>query len=804
MPVYEIKAPNGRVYTISGPPNATDAQIRKKILAQYPEAAKPGPPRPRTRGTGIGAVDAVLDNINEILIGVPKGAYDLAAMVTDPISGMIFGKDAVKKAQTQRRNVVDKVSRNLVTKPRPVARLVGETVGPGGLVTGTAKTLARLAPKIPKIGKTVAKVLESTARGGIGVRGASRPETVALKVAGGGTSGAATAAAMGENPEEIAKGFMYGAGLPVLGTIIRKLGGKTIDLTRMPAVKAGKIIREALGKDIDAARAALANLSPDDQRLAQQVMIDAGVEPSKFFGIGKIVAREIDPDTPAAILAAEKAARDARMAGISGGETATAQRAAAQAGRRAVSTSTGPARDAALTRANIAGETVPSAEALANAARQQANEQSGLARRMVIGSERAETTLGQMDDLGDVLDPQAINRQRGIAGSMGQRGEAAAQEAIGLRQQARDMEDVVADLAAEGMTPLRVGPIVGQLRSMAGQPGTRADELQRGALTKLADKLEGLADPNGVIDARDLYQIRKTGLNDIVDTLLSGRQPGSGTKERTASLLTSARKMIDDAVEGAGGKGWKDYLVRTRQGFETVNRQKLAGKGAELAADKPNEFIALMGGKRPDVVEDIMGTGQYDIAGMALSDPKRYNTMRQASDELERLNRMNELSSLGETAGGNLLTKEQPGYLSRGIRAVVGAKFPAVAFAGQGANQIQRAIMSPKVQQKVAQAYQSGPNMANAMNELPTATRISEQMQNVDPMVRNVMAQAPRQLYDTSTDRQRAEIAAKFNVPEFHPDTGEPLIDVSNNNGVYGYVYGRVPDPFTSYNKMRR
>jgi hypothetical protein len=332
---------------------------------------------------------------------------------------------------------------------------------------------------------------------------------------------------------------------------------------------------------------------------------------------------------------------------------------------------------------------------------------------------------------------------------------------------------------------------VQQLRSMAGQPGTRADELQKNALTGLADKLEGLAGPSGVIDARDLYQIRKTGLNDIVDTLLSGRQPGSGTKERTASLLTSARGMIDDAIEGAGGKGWKDYLVRTRQGFETVNRQKLAGEGAQLAQKSPNQFIDLMKGNRDDIVEGIMGTGQYDIAGMALADPRRYNTMKMTADELATLNKMTDLQSLGETAGGKLLTKEQPGYLSRGIRAVVGAKFPAVAFAGQGLNQIQKAVMSPKVQQELAQAYQNGPNMLAALNEVPTAVRMSEQVQQqLNPTARNVMAQQ---------FALPSSLGAQYGFPDFDPETGEPLIDIDNSQGYPAPIYGKV-----SRNMMRR
>jgi hypothetical protein len=748
---------------------------------------------PRTRGTGIGAVDTAIDTAYETLMGIPEGAYNAAAMITDPISSLIFGEDVVKQAQAQRRAITDKASRTYVSQPRPLARELGRTIAPAAAVSRAATMAAPLASRIPVVGDAAAKLLSSTASGGIGVKGGSRAGRVALRAAGGGASGAGTAALMGQNPIE---GGLYGAGIPILGSIIKRIGGKTVDLTRMPAVKAGQIIRESLGKNVDAAKAAFAKLSPSDQRLAQQVLVSAGVEPSPFFGIGKIVAREIDPDTPARILAQQEAARNARMASLGGGETATTRRGAAEVARREVSELTGPARDEALARANVAGQAVPAAEALASAARRRADEitASGFVPRMRGLEERAGEQAAIMGDKPALFpDMGRIQQTRGISGAAGQRADAAINAQIGLRGVARDMEDAVADLAAEGMTPLRVSPIAQRLRSMASQPGTRADKLQRTTLTRLATELEGLADANGVIDARDLYQIRKTGLNDIVDRLLGSRaQPSSGTKERTASLLTSLRPMIDDAIEGAGGANWKDYLVRTRQGFETVNRQELSAAGAKMVKENPDEFIALMRGERPDVVEGIMGKGtrQYDITGLALSDPRRYNAMKMSADELQNLNRMTDLASLGETAGGNLLTKEQPGYLSRGIRGVVGAKFPAVAFAGQGLNQVQRAIMSPKVQKELATAYESGPNMLAAMEQFPTAARVTEQVQQINPTARNVMAQ---QFGPTPT------MGEEFEFPEFDPESGDPLIDIDYSEGYPVPIYGRV-----SRNKMRR
>jgi hypothetical protein len=717
-------------------------------------------------------------------MGVPSGAYNLAAMVTDPISGMIFGKDAVKQAQGHRRAFGDAVSRNLVTTPRPLARSLGESIAPGAVVTRTAKVLAPLAPKIPVIGDAVSKVLKSTASGGVGVKSTSIPKKVALQVAGGSASGASTAALMGQDPVE---GALYGAGIPVLGTVFKKLVGGGVDLFRMSKVKAGKILREALGKDVEAAKAAFASLAPDDQRLAQQVLIDAGIEPSRFFGVGKIVADQIDPDATKRILDAQEAARNARLADISGGADETARRAAANVERRAVNEATGPARETALGNIKETNVAVSEAERLANAARLQAGEQSDLARRMTFGAERAETRLGQMDDLGDAFDPQAVSRERGVAGAMTQRGEQAAQQAIDLRQQARDIDDIVAELAAENRKPLLAAPLITTLRQQAGAEGVRTSSARR-ALLKLASQIEGAADQNGMLNPYDLYTLRKEASDIVEKYVASSAQPSTGSKKRAAGLVIGFKNAVDEAL----GPEFKDYLVQHQLGMQKVNVQELAARGAQLAEGSPDEFIALMNRKRPEIVEDVYGKGtnQFDIAGMALADPRRYNAMMMSAKELETLNKMTDLQSLGETAGGKLLTKEQPGFLSRIIRAGVGLKFPSVAFAGQQLNQTQKAFMSPRVQKELADAYRSGPNMMAAMNELPTAARISEQVQRLNPTARNVMAQQ---------FALPSSLGAQYGFPDFDPETGEPLVDIDNSQGYPAPIYGKI-----SRNQMRR
>ena len=668
---------------------AGDEAAAREIAAEIKRTrtAKPAKQRvapPRTRGSGVGAVNALLDNINEIILGVPEGAYNLAAMVTDPISGMIFGKEAVKQAQGQRRAATDYLSRKLVTKPRPLARELGRTIAPGAAVTRTANVLAPLAPKIPVVGDVVSKVLKSTASGGIGVKGASIPETIALKVAGGGTSGASTAALMGQDPIE---GGLYGAGLPIVGTILKKLGGGAVDIFRMSKVEAGKIIREALGKDVDAAKAAFAQLSPGDQRLAQQVLIEAGVEPSPFFGLGKIASNQMDPDATRIILEQQEAARNARLAGISGGADPTAQRAAADVGRRAVNEATTPAREAALSR-----------------------------------------------------------------------------------------------------KPMLAAPLVNTLRQQAEAKGVRTSSARR-ALLKLANQIEGATDQNGMLDPYDLYTLRKEASDIIEKYVASSAQPSTGSKKRAAGLVMGFKNAVDEAL----GPAFKDYLVQHQRGMQNVNIQELAARGAQLAEESPDEFIKLMNRRRPKVVEDVYGKGtnQFDISGLALADPARYLALKSSAKELETLSKMDKLASSGQARAQNILSAQEPGKLSRAAMSIIRAKYPPLAFLGTGTQGATSAFVTPAVQKEIAKAYESGPNMMAAMNELPTAVRMSEQVQQrLSPTARNVMAQ---QFGAPST------LGAQYNFPDIDPESGEPLIDIDFSEGYAVPIYGRV-----SRNSMRR
>jgi hypothetical protein len=80
MPTYKMRAPNGRVYQIQGPPNATDEQIRAEILRQFPEAGQPPKPKKekpvgRTKAIGAGFVSG-FENVSNTIAAIAGDIAD--------------------------------------------------------------------------------------------------------------------------------------------------------------------------------------------------------------------------------------------------------------------------------------------------------------------------------------------------------------------------------------------------------------------------------------------------------------------------------------------------------------------------------------------------------------------------------------------------------------------------------------------------------------------------------------------------------------------------------------------------------
>lgn len=634
----------------------------------------------------------------------------------------------------------------------------------GGLLAAGGRTLSTAAPRT---GAFLEQFGTSAASAGLGT-GRTAAETAAIplveraghlgvRMLGGGTAGATAAGITGQ---DVSEGFQFGAGLPVVGSLVRNLTGRVVDLGRMPALAAARILRESLENNVDRARELFAQMSPGDRRLAEQVMIEAGIEPRPFFGVGRTVQEQISPTQFAQRLEEQAAAREAGLAQAAGGNTIEEMRASARQGRADVTREMTPQLLAAQERAGYASQVVPGMLREADAASAQADEltASGIVPRMRGLEER---TLGQIGDVfehPELYAPGTAGRQLPrlgeIADQSGRRADEAIDAQLGLRARVRDIHDEINDMAAQGLQPIEAGPVIASIERTLRVPEVRVDDVRAGILQGIVDKLRLATDRNGMLDVSALGRIRQTSINDVVERITrqisAGGAPSSGASQRGASAALEMRDMIDNLIrEGGGGQQYTDYLTRSQAGYASVNRGELAGEAFRLYKDDPQSasaFLALVRGDRPETVYSVMGGGPANesFSGVMASDPQRLLPIQNAAREMETLNRMGELRGQGAASANNILRQARPGTVVRGLAATGLSPFPVARISLSGGGQIADKMegqMIRQAQQRLSDAYFNPQSMSRLLNTFSTGSRVGEQISNIPRVYRNAMVQ---------------------------------------------------------------
>lgn len=131
--------------------------------------------------------------------------------------------------------------------------------------------------------------------------------------------------------------------------------------------------------------------------------------------------------------------------------------------------------------------------------------------------------------------------------------------------------------------------VVSGIDATLQKPGIRASDVVGKTLNSVKEKIAQFTNQSGVIDANDLYTIRK----EIGNTIKThAKETANWDKKLTAGLERDIQKAMDDAIEAAGGSGWKQYLAefaKQSQGIE-------AAKAGAKAAAKPIQRTNLGGG----------------------------------------------------------------------------------------------------------------------------------------------------------------------------------------------------------------
>ena len=784
-----MRAPNGRTYRITGPAGATNAQVKAKILEQHPESG--------TRPT-VSRTEAVISGIERGMKPVAEAFSYLnpLAYIPDPtslnpfvstkrnLSSLITGTPAERREQ-QLGTLAARAQ-----KDRPNyftgGKIGGEVLAtaPVGMGIGTGIRLGgkALTTVAPRVATALEKVGRATVTAGAGVRAPSKAAVAAgqnivgkrgqrmLTRAAGGLLNAVPAAILTDN--DILEAATGGAIIPVIGHMAKFGAGKTFDFLagRLGEVEAARILRELVSSNADAITKALSNApakikASTAEFLASKKLLTPEIAAATLKATkGKFSGELVDVASERA--AAQKIVRDR----LRGGETETNAMTKIAAAKKALQDETAIQREQALGPADI-GRTV-----IAPAERRAAQARAALQNEL-------DTAAKYMDDPNfDARVSQYL-------------------------EDARSAEEVAANLRAQGLEKLDISKVVANLRAEADKAEFVSPDRFR-ILSEFANNLQRrAAKMGGTIDAQGLYLARRE-MGNFVSSILGTTDP-KALRLGTSKLVDAAQQPIDDAIEAAGGAGWKDYLNTFAKGMQDIERQTFQRKLAGLPDD---QLAKVMAGGDPDFVTKNLGFGRFDIneelQGPVLATTKKLGRDIQAQIDVDQtgLGNLNPSQRLGFDEGARAKVEgmiQPKNVFAAGARMV--GSLPKVSGGGVAAAQAAERLLEKKsagVMEKLVPAL-AQPSRARSLLETRSAEDYVNRLlygANGSPVRQNVMAQTAMRPFNQPSD---------YAFPEFDPESGEPLVDIDFSEGYPVPQYGRLPknkqfQNFNAFNSRRR
>ena len=170
------------------------------------------------------------------------------------------------------------------------------------------------------------------------------------------------------------------------------------------------------------------------------------------------------------------------------------------------------------------------------------------------------------------------------------------------RSEAGFKERQLESIAAHGMKPLTVESIIGNIDQKLSTPGLRSSDTANTVLSSFKDKILATVGPNGIIDSRDLYTIRKEMGNKI--KVLARQEQWD--KALTEGLVHDVQHSIDRAIGGASGSlrrdgtsDWTDYLKRYSEGAKRIEgiteRQDIAKRMGNAGREEAQRIFNAEG-----------------------------------------------------------------------------------------------------------------------------------------------------------------------------------------------------------------
>ena len=438
------------------------------------------------------------------------------------------------------------------------------------------------------------------------------------------------AALITEPARDVLEGATFEAGgRAILGPVIEagarglsRVGGAIADMRDIPLQRAARAARESLtggpaapttrGRMEAAARAAEARaaLQARPDLLPGQALAEGGmVQPTTQALLQRMGAQA--PEATMNMLNAQDAVRLNQLAVIAGGADQTAARAAREEARTILNRVMIPQLEVEIGAANIAGQQLPRLQGQATRFGEAAGQKVEDVRRFTAAAERARGA--QVTPVpGQPRVSAQITYYDDLARAADEVSEQAARGSLAFGEASRFAQAAANSLEAHGLKPLKSADIIrnidARLRDVKTVPGNKP---LQDIMTQVRDDIARWTDSNGVIDAWALENIRKNALTSYIMTVPAGAEAAEKVAKQAAGKV---KDLVADAIEGAGGTGYRAYLDAYSKGAQKISQTELGAQALRLYESAPRTFVKLIEGNDPKLIERIFGPGSYDVA----------------------------------------------------------------------------------------------------------------------------------------------------------------------------------------------
>ena len=694
MPKYRVSDPNsGVTLELEGDSPPTEAEL-VEIFNQYQKPAAPAQPR-------AAAPEAA----------IPSRRLPAIGDVGDRATGFRQQVEETGMTPQERQSAV-----------RGFAGFTGSLLA-GPVLGGFVRQAGAAFPVLQRFTTPLATSLETGGfRTGMPAT-TSRTARAVTRATGG--AGAAGGGALVVEPEAAPEAAVVGAVIPQVvppvARVLAKGGGAVVDALagRTADARANELIRTAANNEVNALRQAMA-ANPDMPASRAAADLNLPV-------LQALLARAEQRDPQQVVNAfRQRESQDIvnQLTRIAGGPTAETARAARESAKESLTGLTGPMREKAFAAARETGEAVPKLPTIATEARADVKEAVDRVRRFVPAIDRAEEWAKSWVASGGAraasagLAPRPPVRYTFPGELMGvaeRRAGEAAQESLRAGGRARAAENVLESMRARGIEPIEANKITGRLNGLLRNPEIATNREAATAIPRVVDMVNDWTNEYGVVTPEALYAIRKNAVAGVIREL-NPNMDAKSQERFAARVLTQIKPLFDEAIEKAGGKGFRDYLRSVESGMSSIKGMELADQVRKLYAtgtpEAKQQIIDLMRGESPEIIEELFGSGRYQISKEMAKDMP---FLTQLADTLDLDRKAVQQAAAGRAA----LTEAEKKGSAR-------VRFPFFTRASTAVNEVVAGLeqrMKAETLDVLIRAAQSGREFNRVLNQIPARER---------------------------------------------------------------------------------